>query len=190
MPILGTPACIGYNGTKVMAMDPGSNTVGLAIINVYPNDPRYYLEDTVFLHAKRFMPKDSDILRRYGERAARIEWLKHQFGQCLNIYQPDCFIAEAPYMGKQASAFEALVEARTHFKIVLGQYDPLMFYHYIDPKSVKVFMGAVDNSKPAMRAAVLSNQNIVWPSHIDRENLTEHEYDAIAVGCFYVNKYV
>lgn len=174
--------------TDIVAIDPGSDTLGIALLRYHFVADQIEILDTVCLHGAKGIDKKGDVVANRGERFARIRYLSEELHRRLVRYAPNLFIAEAPFMGRIATAFEALVETRVGLMRAVENYNPYMNYIQIDPRSVKMVMGTVDSSKDAMRDAVLGKEELIWTMSHCRYQLTEHEYDAIGVGCWLIHK--
>lgn len=173
---------------RILAIDPGSSTLGFTMLLVDPIDGTITVDDCFTVTATKHIAKDSIWFQMYGAKAARLAAIKKITKGILNNLRPDILIAESPFVGRFAAAFEALVEVRDAIKEAVYDYDPTLEYQSIDPMTAKKAVGAVmpkgrkSDKKTPVRDAVLAIQDLEWSDHVDKEALDEHSIDSVAVG--------
>lgn len=181
---------------RLLAVDPGSTTLGNALLLIDPITKTITVGDAFTLNVGRRINTHSARYEMYGAKAERLNNIYTQMGNVFYQLQPHLFIAEAPFVGRFAAAVIALVEVRDAVKAALFGYDANVMYESIDPLTAKVAVGAkvYKGSKDNVRDCVLALQDIIWAPHLRKEDLDEHSIDAIAVGyyrakCFLMHGY-
>jgi Holliday junction resolvasome RuvABC endonuclease subunit len=95
---------------------------------------------------------------------------------------PDAVVSEAPFAHRFPAAFASLTlvvdRIRTASRLITGR--DIAVYPPMEVK--KAVTGKGSANKDAMKASVLGHKKIVFPQKKSIEDLTEHEYDAIAVA--------
>lgn len=170
---------------RVCGIDPGTDTLGICYLDIDLDTFAITLYDvkTITAHLRR---RDYDHLREeVGNRFINVKVLQDYVYRSLVSNRPHVLMAEAPYSGRFATAFSALVEVNLRLRDALWAYDPSMTYYSIDPKSVKKFIGAAVHkaTKDNMKLSLMKVSDINW-NGFDLIKLDEHSIDAIAVGYY------
>jgi Holliday junction resolvasome RuvABC endonuclease subunit len=176
---------------RLFAIDPGSDTLGIALLEL----DLVTLELTV-VWVQTFTA--STVTRRAGEAEnayfARLRRVRHHytnFYKLLTQFQPHLVTAEAPYLGRFATAFEALVEVRGALQNALHDYNPDLILTLVDPPSAKKAVGAIvkKGSKENVAQSVLACSKLKWGDDVEIGTIDEHGFDAIAVGVWRAQQY-
>ena len=174
-----------------MAIDPGSNCLGVAIIDFDVVNKVIVSTDAFTIGANRLFINES-YDESFGNRLARIEALGGALANYFCRYQPNITICESPFIGMaRPQAYGALTETICTVRNALAVYDPYQTLFSIDPPSAKVGVGAPGNAKKdAMLAAVCSLAAIIKFIHGEQmlAALDEHSIDAIAIGYTMLNR--
>lgn len=167
---------------SILAIDPGTETLGIACIEF---DCR-----TGVIHgseAKTFkgskLAKGSWVAEVHGDRFNRINAHRQNLARILNAVQPAFIASESPFFSRaHPQAYGALTEVVYALQLTIFEYDPLLLVDFIDPPSVKNAVGAKGNAdKDAVRAQVLSIDELRYAGRIPIDLLDEHSIDALAV---------
>lgn len=169
---------------RILGIDPGTDTLGVAIIDV--NIDTY--EPTVIyghtFHASKEIDRFSGLAFMRGGRDARL--LAHS-SNLLEFFQavvPTVIGAESPFLNrKTVSAFEALVECYAMLRDTVWRYSPSLLLRRIDPVTVKNFVG-VDHrgtDKTDVQRAVVARYVEHCAPGVNIHGFDEHTIDAIAV---------
>lgn len=174
---------------RIMSIDPGTDTLGVAIIDINLLTRAVSLIHVTTLFGGKRAKQFPDIMEIFGERHSRLYSLKDEIYDILITTNPNCIISESSYMGKFAAAFEAGVESLWAIRDAVGAYDPGMCLETIDPSSVKKSVGLLGKSekggnKDGVRTCVLSLSKLINLSGKNLADLDSHSIDAIAVGCY------
>lgn len=168
----------------VIATDPGSQTLGLAVLS-------FDVEtlDIIKTRAQTFTGDKLPYINQWtaavhGDRIARIHAHRQNLYNILSYYKPILVACESPfYNPRRPNAYGALVEVMTEIRNAVIMYDPYMKLHTIDPPTVKKAVGAAGNAdKVAVRAALLKIRDNLKLTTEDIDSMDEHSIDAVAVG--------
>lgn len=172
---------------RFLSLDPGSRTLGLAILE--------YDFDTGLLHVLYTVCLDTDqglknlryMEDSIGSRQVRLKIIGDFLRNQIEEWMPSFFIMETPYMGGYAQAFKVLVEVMRTIEMAVLEYSGVIPLYKIDPSSVKKMIGVKGNcgDKDLMLAAVKEIKDLTLATGVDLDLITEHEVDAIAVGHYH-----
>lgn len=175
---------------RVMSIDPGTKTLGLAVWEV---DQRTNERVILFAHTvmtDRQMSYYPWLVDNHSEKTARLKAIEDELLFFMCEWDVHVVATEGPYFRRMVTAFQALVECVTAIRAALVRYDPYMQLYIFDPASVKKSVGVGGNSgdKELMRQAVIQHfGNMVAPG-VDLYEISEHAIDAIAVGNACINQ--
>lgn len=174
---------------RIVGVDPGSTTLGIAVLDLYLEDFSIELVDARTFNAARGISHYQTVTDFHGDRMARLHSLQDSLYGYLACFRPQGFASESPYMGRFANAFRALTECLLVIQQTAYVYDPRMRVHLIDPMTVKAAVGIVAKgyrnkaalAKEHVREAVLKLP-LRNPGNFNMEAFDEHSIDAIAVA--------
>lgn len=176
--------------TCIVGIDPGSDTLGLAIITFrIPTLELVSIEAQTFIGRKMFDDEgwQSNVM---GERYARIQAHKVNLIQLFTDIKPINVACEGPFFSqKRPSAFGSLMEVLSMIREAVAIFDPWRKLYVIDPPTVKKSVGAPGNAmKEVVREKVIALLKPYYIGQVGIEFLDEHSIDAIAVAyCRYVD---
>jgi len=155
------------NKTRVIAIDPGYERLGIAI-----------LESDLVLHSSCFQTKKS------LPHHARLAAVHKELARLISEFQPNALATETLFFSKNQKTAMAVAETRGVI-LALASTQGLNIYEY-SPAQVKIAVtghGASDKKQ----VAVLVSKLIVLP-HVPKY---DDEYDAVAIGltCFAHEKF-
>lgn len=170
----------------VVAIDPGTNTVGVSRIYVDPltwEIKQIYAQTvTADLLCKQQFLEDPSLWNRLIE-------LRRFFKDFFEEHDPDAVIAESPfYFSKRPGAYETLVEAKFIIKEALYATNPFITLNLITPSVAKKAVGAASDQsdKNKMRQTVLGLDVVKNSLKSNANDLDDHACDSIAVGVAYI----
>jgi len=169
---------------RFIAIDPGSRTLGLAVLEYNFDDNTLTVLFTRCLNVDEGMTHLQYMTDLVGTRRARL-YLIHRFlTEQIREWCPGFVIMETPYMGSFAQVFKVLVEIEKTIEAIITDFGNGISLFKIDPSTVKKTIGVSGKSgdKSLMLAAVKALSNLVLKAGIVLDEITEHEVDAIAVG--------
>lgn len=171
---------------RVAAIDPGTNTLGTAILDVNLYNGRVSLIDATTFKGENMSRRYPDVVDTHGGRWGKLHAHEKAIVEWLHYFQPNALICESPFLGRFPQAFEALVECKTAIRRALCQYDLTMPLETVDPPTAKISVGAKAKGKDKtdVRDSILRLSNLDNVSSKSIQLMDEHSTDAIAVGYY------
>lgn len=164
---------------KIIAIDPGSQTLGIAIyiIDSYNMQVKDITTSTLYLDKLPMY----NVFNNEGNRDDKLLSLYNFMLNLFKVEKPSSVIMEAPFFNRfSPKAYGVLTEVVTYIKMAVVNYSVIVDVHTVEPLAVKKAVGVgYRDGKEGVSNAVMNNP-IVKP--FLKGNETEHEYDAIAVG--------
>lgn len=179
----------GVSKYRVCAIDPGTDTMGLVVLDVDLLTCELDLVSAYTSSGLRMSRKAPDGFTIHGDRWAKLFMHERNILQWLWTYQPNALICESPFLGRFPQAFESLVECKATIRRALTQYDAFMPLETIDPPSAKSAVGALvkKGSKENVKESILKLNDLINKTGVPLETMDEHTIDAIAVGYYKCN---
>lgn len=174
---------------RVLGIDPGSVTLGVAVLDFDLDTRTVELVDARTFDASKGLAAYRNVVAIHGERVARL--IAHEQGLWTYFctMRPQAIVSESPYLGRFPQAFAALTECITAIRRAVLQYDPFMPLYMADPMTVKAAVGVHGKGrkdKQALRKENVQAAVVALPlinrTGIDLTQLDEHSIDAIAVA--------
>lgn len=167
----------------LLAIDPGINQCGLAVLNT---ENKVVVKETVLVkNARKFTPEEKIIEEKHGTRAVKVLAITGKIEELLDTYNDiDFIIAEAPfYSALTPMAYGSLLEVISAIRYMVAYKRDLPF-KLIEPLLVKrIFTTKAMASKELIKQFLCEKKkdgSIVID--IDIETMSEHEIDAVAIG--------
>lgn len=174
----------GSRVASIVGIDPGSTTLGVAIIRF--DCYTYQIVSTrAFTVKAAKLSKESWATEVHGERLGRINAIEEKLYWIFRDVEPFQVVSESPfYSFKHPNAYGVLMEVITAIRNALMRYDLWKELHLIDPPSVKNAVGAKGNAgKDEVRAKVLGlAPTLRFVGPVPMEELDEHSFDSIGVA--------
>lgn len=169
---------------RICSIDPGSDTMGIAFIDLDLTTLEINVIEVDTYNALKAIRQYFEYETLVSRRTQRIAYLESVLSDLLHNYRPNLIIAEAPYMGRFATAFETLVEVRMMMYRAVEHYCLSMPMETIDPMTVKERFGVAKkgSNKEDMQRAICERTDIVWTAFKRPHELDSHSADAVAVG--------
>lgn len=169
---------------RVVGIDPGTDTLGVSLIEVDLRTSELILLDSVTYRGQLLARSDPLRIEKHGDRFARLMGHRSNLLYYFQQAQPHAFACEAPYMGRFPQAYAALTECVLVIKQAVELYDPFKKLYLYDPPTVKksVSVNGKSGDKEAMRRAISQLRDLQNPSGISFAVLDEHSIDSIAVS--------
>lgn len=178
----------GYRPYRILAIDPGTNTLGTAILDMDLVTKRVSLEFAQTFKGDKMARRLEHVSSVYGDREAKLQAHTDNLFRLMVDYGPTAIISESPYMRKLPQAYAALVECLGAIRRAIQHYDPTICLELVDPPTVKKAVGAPGKGgdKSLVKQGVKAQVALENPHGIDLDRLDEHSIDAIAVGFYKV----
>ena len=173
----------------MLAIDPGSQTAGFTIIEYNVKKKTYHVVRTVTGSGKQYLKELRDVRKIHGDRVTRNIGYGYIFSSLLDKYKPDAVVSEEPHL-RFLTAFRALVEQISIFRMHLYSYHPEMPYILYKGSSVKGTLGVKGSSgdKQLMLIGLLKRNDVTYDKSIQPEEMDEHQVDSIAVAITHIEK--
>lgn len=169
---------------RIVGIDPGTNTLGVAAVDVDLVTKEIVLLDARTFDANSLLYAYGNTVQWHGERVARLLAHEDTLYGYFRYLGPHSIISESPYMGRFPQAFAALTECLTAIRRAVMRYDTFKPLLLVDPPTAKLAVGVKGkgSTKDDVKNGVLSLRDLLNPDNIDIRNLDEHSIDAIAVA--------
>lgn len=176
---------LARDNISVIGIDPGSHTLGIAIVSFNLTDRSLSVVSAHTVDADKlltFYPQD--IVDIHGERRSRLIALQSYLLDYFTSANPDIIVSESPFMGMRVSAFETLTECCAALREAVYQYKQNKPLVMVSPTEAKKAVGVKGKgtTKEDVRAGVLAIPNLRFLNGITINALDEHAVDAIAVA--------
>lgn len=173
---------------RLMGIDNGSSNLGMVVIDLDLRTGIYHLLRAQTFVAEKLINNHRGHLQSHSARWARQCTLKDELADALQWWQPDAVPVEDKFFRPgRVQSFEVLTEMMVMIREAVEDYSTGMNIIAISPGEAKraVQPAGFTMKKAVIQDCVLSLDVIQCSSEIDLRNLTEHEYDAIAVAVCY-----
>lgn len=181
---------LGKYRTRILSIDPGSNSTGISILELDNNNNITVLFVTT-LNPTAELFKYRHVIQQHGERFAKFVYICDILTTLLIQYNPRYVVCEAAYMAKFPQAFAVLTEEIALLRMTVYKYDSSIPFNMEGASSVKSAIGVSGkvHDKGLVRNAIIG-LNLHYADGINLDTLDEHSFDAIAIGvshCMKVN---
>lgn len=169
---------------RMLSLDPGSRTMGLAIVEYDYLSKKRSILFTVTLDVDEGLKSYRQMEEVLGTRPVRLKLIKEFLTGHLQDFQPDIVVMESPFAGSNVQAFKILVDVMKMIEEATTEYGANIALLKIDPPTVKKVHGVPGNSsdKSLMLAAVSNVSELELSDGLCFKDMSEHEIDAIAVA--------
>lgn len=169
---------------NLIGLDPGSNTFGIALLNVDIASLRIVSSAAWTIVGERLVGKDSWAEELHGARFSRLKAIEENLLNLFNHYQPLIVVSESPFINNRfPQAGIALTEVICSVRRAVTLYDMWKELYMIPPSSVKNAIGASGNgNKDIVKESIIKVQELVGVCEMSVSELDEHSVDALAVA--------
>lgn len=166
---------------RILAIDPGADTLGIAIIDVDLVKPQLTLLTAYTYQASRWIDNlvDHPQWMHLDEKYLRLHRHSGHLYGLLDYYQPHWVVHESAFMGRFPKAYQGLTECILTLSNTVRQYCPSLPLTPITPMEVKYTIGGV--KKEEVKAAMSRVTDLIHLSTL-LPQLDEHAVDATAIG--------
>jgi Holliday junction resolvasome RuvABC endonuclease subunit len=178
---------------RLLGIDPGTDTLGVAItdVSIDTYEPTLVYADT-FVASREIRGRPwAEELR--GGRDLRLVSHYERLYELMRLTTPTLVSAESPFLGRgRVDAFAALVECHAMLRAVCWDYSPSLYLRRIDPITVKNAVGVshIKTTKDDVRAAILTLYQESCAEEVPLLELDEHAIDATAVNHAVLRKFL
>ncbi len=180
--MISLPADSSVRTCNIIGIDPGSETLGLCIMEVDIQTLQIVKTSAQTFVGSKMFEQNNWLSTIHSARTARIQAHKQNLINHFRLLNPFNIACESPfYNPRRPNAYGVLVETLTMIRHAVMEYDPWLQLYLIDPPTVKKSIGAPGN---ADKAIMLNTLKTVTELNLDRpvEFLDEHSIDAVAVA--------
>jgi len=173
---------------RMMGVDNGSSNLGMVILDLDLRSGIYHLLEAETFVAEKMISNHRGSVQTHGGRWARQCTLKDIMADRLGWWQPDAVPVESPFFQpRRVQSFEVLTEMKVILREAVEEYNHAMDIILVSPGEAKraVQPKNFTMKKVVIKDCVLRLPNLRWSEKINIDDLSEHEYDAIAVGIAY-----
>lgn len=168
---------------NILGMDPGSHSLGVAVISIDITTLRIVNSIAWTLDGKKLAGKDDWVTQLHGERNGRVHALENELLEIFRYFQPLEIASESPFINsKFPQAGLALTVVICAIRSAVMHYDLWKELHLVDPPSVKMAVGAPGNApKEVVKEKVMQLVDLNYTGSTPIHLLDEHSIDALAV---------
>lgn len=172
------------NTYRILGIDPGTNTLGTAIVDIDIVTRRITVVKATTYVGQSMASEYKAHEEIHGPRAARLKAHEDNLFALLCEWKPHSVISESAYMGRFAQAYMALVECICAIEKALYRYNPTMPLLLVDPTTVKKTTGMTGKlrGKDPVREAIASLDCLRYAPGVHLGAMDEHSVDALAVA--------
>lgn len=187
------PPEAGPDIIRLIGLDPGTDTLGAAVMDVNMDT---YEPTIVFGETHHASKAAKDITWKQeirGGRDVRLEMHRRYLSELFDYTAPVAVAAESPFLKfGRVTSFEALVECYAVLRDTLWDYSPSMYLRRIDPITAKNYVGVshIGTDKDDVRKAVIALYKDKCAEGVDIMSFDEHTIDAIAVTHCLLQKFL
>lgn len=177
---------------RFVAIDPGTDTLGLSLCEIDLRTKTLTVREVTTLQGAKMITTIPGFTELHGEKQARLRMLEEALYGIFVYWRPDAIVSEAPFMGRFAAAYGALVECMQAIRSAVTHYRQYMLLETVDPPSAKKSVGvkAKGGSKDDIQRAVIADKDIIFDPDLPRTGHTEHIYDSVAVAKWKYLKFI
>ncbi len=172
---------------RIVGIDPGTSTLGIAVIDVDLITAQLTVRDARTMHASRLSQYRKSYSEVYGDRFARLSGLEEALVDYFVQRAPHAIISESPYLGRHAATYAALTECMTTICRAVCRYSDRIPLVTVDPARAKARLKVSGKSgdKELMRQAILGLTDLQNPDRLDLTVRDEHSIDALAIAYYH-----
>jgi Holliday junction resolvasome RuvABC endonuclease subunit len=168
---------------KILAFDPAAGNTGWALAIFAPATRKLTVVKTGIINGDKAMRAlTKDMLPEFSKQYTVLQAIRITVSDLIKELSPDAVVSEAPFAHRFPAAFASLTlvvdRIRTATRLIIGRN--ISVYPPMEVK--KAVSGKGSANKDAMKASVLGHAKIIFPRKTSNTDLSEHEYDAIAVA--------
>ncbi len=173
-----------YATFNVLAIDPGLNNCGIAILTIQVSPPRILSIFATTLKADRLIDDCSLDDEDYAEQTHKRHRMCEGLRTYLRAYDPCHVVSESPFFDRRKpGSFVVLAEVLVSLFDTVAEHNSLVRFSKVEPLVVKKILGvAGQKGKEVVREAMENVEVITDVLQDPLDTLDEHAIDAIGVG--------
>lgn len=174
---------------RVIGIDPGTDTLGIAALDIHAITFEVKVVKAITLKASKDITSSNIMAELTAPCYTRLASLKINLGNYISEASPNFVVSEAPFFRRgMLSAYKALVECIMMITNTLWEWKTSTKLYMVDPVGVKNAVGVshIKTEKDDVRDAVLKLYKDKHNEDVNLEELDEHSIDAIAVATHFI----
>lgn len=166
---------------NLISIDPGTDTVGVAVLTVCATTFDLLQIEAIGLEASRHIKHG---YTPFEERDLRLDWIERVLTEIFFAYNPLAVAAESNFMKKKTiSAYGPLVESVARIRRALSNFNRNRGLYMVTPQEGKFSVGAERTSKAdTLLPFVVKALGHIYKGDIPIEALDEHALDGMVIG--------
>lgn len=175
--ICTSPPLIRPVNFNIVGVDPGSNNVGVSILNIDSKTFSINNIDTILLNLT--LTANHTI---HENLIYRLSVLQNNIYNLLNFYKPRLVSIENSYINiNRPAAVVPISQSISTIELTILSFNSLIPIYKYRPSLIKNSVGAKGHAKKDEMTTALNNLTEI-SSLIQPNNISEHEVDAIAIA--------
>lgn len=172
------------NIIKVIGLDPGSNTFGIAELDFNLDIMQIDKCSAFTITLDRMVEKNSWLEQQHSSRVARLQELYKFLLRFFNNVRPNIIASESPFINnKFPQSGIALTEVLSVIRQAVIDYNLWTTLDLLPPSVVKNGVGAAGAAaKDDMKVRLSRLTDLNYTSNVPLQMLDEHSIDALAVA--------
>lgn len=170
---------------RIMGIDNGSSLLGMVIVDLDLKRDHYHVIHKDTFVAEKLISNHRGSIITHSACWARQLTLRDELTTALRFYNPHAVAVETPFfMPKRVQSFKTLTEMMVMIRLAVEEHNPTSDIYGVTPGEAKRAVQPVNFTmkKAVIKDCVLALGNVTYSDDIRKDDLTEHEYDAIAVA--------
>ena len=166
---------------RIMGVDPGNTTMGIALLDLTVPDLTLTLAHAYTVDSTKQYSDRHHLIEHRSERHLRQRIMGKAIARAVRFYEPALIAIESPFMHRLPQAFAALTELMVRLEDGVASFDVSIPITKIPPVKAKKAIGVKDIKSKASVKDALKKKNVAiqerqW-CHMD-----EHSIDATVVA--------
>lgn len=175
------------NPIRLLAIDPGTDTLGVSLFELHPDTQRKILIMAYTYKASDHIAQrmQHSQWRYHDEKYVRLYMHGQHLYGLLQYYEPTIVVHESAFMGRFPKAYQGLTECLYQLQLTVREYNPYLPFEGITPMEVKYAINGIKKEEVAQavsRITDLENLQTIFPT------LDEHAIDSVAIGYTKLNQ--
>lgn len=184
-----------YEGIRVAGIDPGTDTVGVSLIEIDPVTFQHRWITSFTLRGSYLGYHHYQVFDNDESRDARLLGIQNRLLQFFGGSLPHYIAYEDNFLQHSASSFKALIEAVFAIKQASWLYNPYVPLLSVKPTQAKSLIGAIPprgvkvDNKALVRQGLL-NYKPLGMTEAMMNTIDEHGIDSLAIAAYAANQII
>lgn len=182
------------NSIRILCIDPALSITGIAILDLHKptknnTSPEIVVHTTALIKSAQEASRVAyrDETNRFGKFFISLDMLKASTQKLMNQYKPDYVVIEdAFFHPKRPSAYASLLQCICAISVMCKDHYNMPVTRVPTRSAKKCLFGSGAGNKKDIIGAVKNVPDIKFKHVHTKDDLVEHEADAIAVGYYFI----